>query len=141
MECENNGELISRTILGEVEQPIGTINLYDIENKSGFLATWIGQPYFGKGYNKIAKQLFFEELFFNLDIETVFMKVRKTNTRSLKAVAKLPYVINGNELYRNVYDKINEQKDVYQLFVVTKEHYTSYVQFALANEQNEEVVS
>ena len=79
IEAENNGELISRTILDEYEQPIGTINLYDIKDKSGFLATWVGRPYFGKGYNKLAKQLFLDELFFSLDIEKVFMKVRKAN--------------------------------------------------------------
>lgn len=142
IEAENNGELISRTILDEYEQPIGTINLYDIKDKSGFLATWVGRPYFGKGYNKLAKQLFLDELFFSLDIEKVFMKVRKANVRSLKALAKLPFVVNGKELYPEVYNSINEKEDIYELFVITKEHYSSYVHFAqIANNNEEEVVS
>ncbi|CDQ20388.1 hypothetical protein BN982_02727 [Halobacillus karajensis] len=64
LEAEDRGELISRTILDEWGQPIGTINLFDIQERKGFLATWLGRPYFGKGYNKIAKEAFFEELFF-----------------------------------------------------------------------------
>lgn len=140
--AECNGELISRTILDEFEQPIGTINLYDIHQQSGFLATWVGQPYFGKGYNKLAKQLFLDELFFTLNIETVFMKVRKNNARSLRAVAKMEYVENANQLYPDVYHAINAVEEVYDLFVITKEHYSSYVQFAKAGESEEaEVVS
>jgi|SRR5690625_833052 len=142
IESEQNGELISRTIIDEYEQPIGTINLFDVHEKSGFLATWVGNPYFGKGYNKLAKQQFLDELFFSLDIETVFMKVRKLNLRSLKAVSKLPYAANANQLYPEVYDAINKHGDIYDLFVITKEYYTSYVQFAnLSEQESAEVVS
>ncbi|RDW17448.1 GNAT family N-acetyltransferase [Oceanobacillus chungangensis] len=129
IEAEANGELISRTILDEYLQPIGTINLFDIQDKHGFLATWIGQPYFGKGYNRPAKDQFFNELFFSHDIEGIFMKIRKTNTRSLKAVLKLPYVSLGNEFYPEVYQEINANGDIYDLFVITKEQYLSYQQF------------
>lgn len=59
IEAEERGELISRTILDEQYQPIGTINLFDIVDDYGFLATWIGKPYFGKGYNSLAKTQFF----------------------------------------------------------------------------------
>ncbi|MFD2046445.1 GNAT family N-acetyltransferase [Ornithinibacillus salinisoli] len=133
MEAEENGELISRTILDEYHQPIGTINLFDIEDGHGFLATWIGQPYFNKGYNKMAKEQFFEEVFYNTSIETIFMKVRKTNARSLKAVLKIPYVALGNTVYPEVYQKINLQEEVYDLFTISREHYLSYQQFT-ANE-------
>lgn len=142
IEAEENGLLISRTILDEFEQAIGTINLFDIREKSGFLATWIGQPYFGQGYNKIAKQLFFDELFFQHGIENVFMKVRKTNVRSLRAVEKLGYVIEAGQLFPDVYQAINLEDDIYHLFVITKEHYTSYVQFTQhENATTAEIVS
>lgn len=142
MEAEQNGELISRTILDEYEQPIGTINLYDIHNHAGFLATWVGQPFFGKGYNKPAKEAFFEELFFQLGIETIFMKIRKTNFRSLKAIIKLNYVTHGNALYPEVYAEINRNEDVYELFAISKEHYETYLQFARVQiGAEEEVVS
>ncbi|WP_163529359.1 GNAT family N-acetyltransferase [Halobacillus ihumii] len=124
LEAEENGELISRTILDEWAQPIGTINLFDIEDNKGFLATWIGQPYFGKGYNQLAKELFFEELFFQLGIEAVFMKIRRTNMRSLKAALKIPYVMTANEIFPDVVLRINcGQEAAYDVFVITKEQY------------------
>jgi len=130
IEAEENGELISRTILDEYYQPIGTINLFDINENHGFLATWIGQPFFGKGYNKAAKELFFNELFFELNIEGIFMKIRRSNLRSLKAILKLPYVANGNTLFPDVFHHINRLEDVYDLFVISKEHYVAYQQFS-----------
>ncbi|MFD1040074.1 GNAT family N-acetyltransferase [Virgibacillus byunsanensis] len=134
IEAEENGELISRTILDEYHQPIGTINLFDIHNQHGFLATWIGHPYFGKGYNKLAKELFFEELFYRIGVKAVFMKIRKKNMRSLKAVLKLPYANLGNSLYPEVYEKINGSEDIYDLFVISKEQYAAYTQFTLADD-------
>ena len=130
MEAEENGELISRTILDEFQQPIGTINLFDIEENHGFLATWIGKPYFGKGYNRVAKEAFFDELFFNHFIDGIFMKVRKTNVRSLKAVLKLPYIALANQAYPEVFGKINPVEEIYDLFVISRENYMSYQQFA-----------
>ncbi|WP_079479369.1 GNAT family N-acetyltransferase [Halobacillus salinus] len=123
IEAEDRGELISRTILDEWEQPIGTINLFDISENKGFLATWIGQPYFGKGYNQTAKEAFFKELFFQLGIEAIFMKIRRTNLRSMKAALKIPYIGEANETFPDVYEWINQQSDVYDLFAITKEQY------------------
>lgn len=130
IEAENNGFLISRTILDEYEHPIGTISLYDIENQCGFLATWIGEPFFGKGYNKRAKELFLNELFYTVDtIQAVFMKIRKTNIRSSKAALKLPFVICGNDLYPEIYHEINQLEHEYNLFVIQKDLYISHDQF------------
>ncbi|MEN2768282.1 GNAT family N-acetyltransferase [Ornithinibacillus xuwenensis] len=129
IEAEEIGDLISRTIVDEYQQPIGTINLFDIEQNHGFLATWIGQPYFGKGYNRLAKEQFFDELFYDYEIETIFMKVRKTNIRSTKAVLKLPYVALGNTIYPEVYQKVNQQEEIYDIFAISREHYLSYQQF------------
>src|SRR5690606_39722204 len=75
IEAEERGELISRTILDEWDNPIGTINLFDIRENAGFLGTWIGKPYHGKGYNSLAKDAFFQELFFDKEIETVYMRI------------------------------------------------------------------
>ncbi len=71
IEAEEREELISRTILDEWGTPIGTINLFDIEEGAGFLGTWLGKPYHGKGYNSVAKEAFFNELFFELNIHTI----------------------------------------------------------------------
>lgn len=127
IEAEERGELISRTILDEWGAPIGTINLYDIQENAGFLGTWLGKPYHGKGYNKPAKDAFFDELFFELGIETIFMRIRKVNIRSIKAAEKLPYVVNANETRKAIYDKLNAVENVYDLFEISKDHYTLQV--------------
>ncbi|WP_100013314.1 GNAT family N-acetyltransferase [Lentibacillus sediminis] len=126
IEAEERGELISRTILDEYYQPIGTINLFDIQENHGFLATWIGEPYFGRGYNKQAKEQFFDELFLRLGLEGIFMKVRRSNIRSLKAALKLPYAGLANETHPDIYKKINQDEDVYDLFVITRSLYTAH---------------
>lgn len=126
IEAEERGELISRTILDEWGSPIGTISLYDINENAGFLGTWIGKPYHGEGYNKLAKDSFFQELFYELGIETIFMKIRKTNVRSAKAAQKLPYVVLANETRKHILDQINNGEDLYNLFEISKDVYTLY---------------
>lgn len=126
IEAEERGELISRTILDEWGAPIGTINLFDIENNSGFLGTWIGKPYHGLGYNQLAKDAFFEELFYELNMETIFVRVRKENGRSLRAMEKLPFAVNANDSRKNILDQINSGQNTYHLFEITKDNYTLY---------------
>lgn len=143
IEAEENGELISRTITDEYHHPIGTINLFDIEDNKGFLATWIGQPYFGKGYNQRAKDAFFEELFLYQGIEAIFIKIRKTNIRSLKAMLKIPFVSIGNVLYKEVYEKINAasaEAPIYELFVISKEQYMLHRDLNVVENEDEAVV-
>ncbi|NMD69992.1 GNAT family N-acetyltransferase [Bacillus sp. DNRA2] len=127
IEAEERGELISRTILDEWGTPIGTINLYDIQDNAGFLGTWLGKPYHGQGYNKPAKDAFFDELFFELGIEKIFMRIRKTNIRSLKAAEKLPYVSKANELRKSLYDQINSNDEIYDLYEISKDQYTFHM--------------
>lgn len=130
IELEEQGELISRTILDDFEQPIGTISLFDIQGTAGFLGTWIGQPYFGKGFSKSSKENFFDELFYETDIDTVFLKIRKENIRSRKSTVKLPYASDANESYRDVYEQINAEADIFDLFVVEKQRYLACKNFA-----------
>lgn len=141
IEAENRGELISRTILDEYDKPIGTINLYDIRDNYGFLATWLGRPYFGKGYNQLAKEQFFNELFFENGMEGIFLKVRRSNKRSINAVKKLPYVLHGNSLFPEIYEEINADEDIFELFVITKEEYLTHVPFTREESKEDEEVS
>ena len=127
LEAEENGELVSRTITDEWDTPIGTISLFDIENGAGFLGTWLGKPYHGKGYNTLAKEAFFNELFFELGIDTVFMRIRKQNIRSRMAAEKLPYVALANETRQQMYQKLNESEDVYDLYEISKDLFTLYL--------------
>lgn len=126
IEAEENREMISRTITNEWGAPIGTITLFDIENGSGFLGTWIGRPYFGQGYNQKAKEAFFNELFLDKGIDTVFMKIRLTNIRSKKAAEKLSYAALANYEYPDVYNKINPGEVVYDLYAITKERFLTH---------------
>lgn len=127
IEAEERGELISRTILDEWGAPIGTINLFDIEDNAGFLGTWLGKPYHGKGYNSPAKDAFFQELFYESGIETVFMRIRKVNIRSIKAAEKLPYVLKANESRKSIYEQLNANGEVYDLYEIPKDQYTFYL--------------
>lgn len=127
IEAEERGELISRTILDEWGTPIGTITLFDIEDNAGFLGTWLGKPYHGKGYNSPVKDAFFKKLFYELGIETVFMRIRKENIRSIKAAEKLPYVIKANETRTSMYEQLNANDTVYDLYEISKDRYTLYL--------------
>ncbi|MGP1910091.1 MULTISPECIES: GNAT family N-acetyltransferase [unclassified Metabacillus] len=126
IEAEERGELISRTILDEWGSPIGTISLFDIQDNAGFLGTWLGKPYHGKGYNQAAKDAFFNELFFELGIERIFLRIRKKNVRSTKAAEKLPYVVYANETRKPLLDEINQGEDIYNLYEISKDLYTFY---------------
>ncbi|WP_018759052.1 GNAT family N-acetyltransferase [Paenibacillus terrigena] len=132
---EEQRTCISSTILNEMGHPIGTIDLYNIVNKTGFLATWIGTPYFGKGYNQRAKESFFAELFLEHDIDTVFLKIRKQNIRSKKAVEKLQYVKLANDTNHEVYQSINLTEQIYDLYHVER------VGFLESNEDMQHVVA
>ncbi|MGM0899675.1 MAG: GNAT family N-acetyltransferase [Bacillota bacterium] len=127
IEAEERGELISRTILDDWGAPIGTINLFDIQDGAGFLGTWIGKPYHGKGYNAPAKDAFFQEVFYEKDIETIFMRIRKENVRSIKAAEKLPYVVKANETRKMIYDQLNANGDFYDLYEIPKDQYSLYL--------------
>ncbi|MCU9595745.1 GNAT family N-acetyltransferase [Caldibacillus thermolactis] len=138
MENEEKGVLISRTILDEWETPIGVITLYDINNHTGFLGTWLGKPYHGKGYNRIAKELFFQELFFEKDFESIFLRVRFENIRSQKAVEKIPYITKANETRPFIFEKINTNPNhyLYHLYEISKDAFTLYYKVQLQAEGN-----
>jgi RimJ/RimL family protein N-acetyltransferase len=127
IEAEERGELISRTILDDWGAPIGTINLFDIQDGAGFLGTWIGKPYHGKGYNAPAKDAFFQEVFYEKYIETIFMRIRKENIRSIKAAEKLPYVVKANDTRKMIYEQLNANGDIYDLYEIPKDQYSLYL--------------
>lgn len=122
---EQRGSTFSRTILDEMGSPIGTIGLYDIENNRGFLATWIGVSYQGKGYNGLAKQAFLEEVFLTTDIEEVIVKIRVTNEKSLRAFQK---VEGQSEL--SCFDPLYQVYDptVWKLYKITPDYYVEQIE-------------
>ena len=138
IEAEERGELISRTILDDWGSPIGTINLFDVQSNAGFLGTWLGKPFHGSGYNNRAKHQFFNELFFELNVETIFMRIRKVNTRSNKAAEKLSYVRSANDSRKTLLDEINEGEDRYNLFEINKDLYTLHTMRLNMSDNEEE---
>lgn len=126
---EEQKKVISRTILEEQGKPIGTISLFDIENKAGFLGTWLGVNYQGKGYNKVAKENFFKELFIQYDIESVYLKIRNNNVKSKKAVEKLTYVKIVNHNKPCLFKQINTNGYVYDLYAISKEDFLMYLNY------------
>lgn len=71
---------------------VGVITLKDITVESAHIGTWIGEPYWGRGYNEAAKELMFRYAFEELGLQRVFAGAAKHNIRSLKAQEKLGYV-------------------------------------------------
>ncbi len=121
IEEEQAGKAISRTIIDDWGQPIGTISIFDIQDGAGFLGTWIGQPFHGKGYNQKAKLLFLQELFFEHNFHTVFLRIRKQNARSKAAALKLPYVVCAKESHPALYEEINSGEVKFDLFKIPKD--------------------
>lgn len=127
IEQEERGELLMRVILDENGKAIGQIALYDMIGKSGFLGTWLGVPYHGKGYNRIAKETFFHEVFYEMDMESIFMKIRKTNIKSRKAAEKLPYAEDITLTKPHITAVVNGQESIYDVFEIRKEIYEQYM--------------
>ena len=121
LEEEEQGKTISRTITDDWGQPIGTINLYDIQDGAGFLGTWIGVPYQGKGYNQAAKHQFLSELFFEKDFHTIFLRIRIENEKSNRAAQKLKYAVCAKESHPVLYEEINSGEIKYHLFKIPKD--------------------
>ena len=128
IELEEQKQMISRTITDEWGQAIGTISLFDIRDGTGFLGTWLGKPYFGKGHNKSAKEAFFNEIFSETDIHTIFLRIREGNIRSRKAATKLPYTRFANDIYPDILKDINSNGIIYDLFEIPKEQYLLHKQ-------------
>lgn len=121
IEEEEEGKTISRTITDDWAQPIGTISIFDVQDGAGFLGTWIGLPFQGKGYNQKAKMLFLTELFFEYNFHTVFLRIRIENEKSKRAARKLPYIINANESHPALYAEINRGDKKFDLFNIPKD--------------------
>lgn len=140
IEAEQRGEMISRVIFNELNEPIGSIHLFDIKNHTGFLGTWIGKEHHGKGYNKLAKEYFFRELFYEKGITNVFMRIRCENLRSKRATEKLPYTSYANETHPIIFNEINQEQYIYDLYEVERDTFiNNYLNESVV--ANEEVVA
>jgi len=91
---ELEGKTVPRVILNKDFKVVGLTDLMfiDHQKKSCHIGTWIGHPYWGQGYNEASKIAILRIAFENLNLEHVFAGARKTNIRSQKAQAKLPFI-------------------------------------------------
>lgn len=124
---EAEKRVIPRVIVNEFDVVVGLITLWDYcpFRREGFLATLIGQDYWGMGYNQIAKDLFFDEVFNTQSLEHIYLLVRNYNERSIAACRKNPFLYQLNfieeiELREFYQDMIKED---HIIFCVRKEDY------------------
>ncbi|MBO8173084.1 MAG: GNAT family N-acetyltransferase [Bacillaceae bacterium] len=91
---EREGKTISRAILDENREFVGSISLMKINLNTGqaHLGTWLDKRVWGKGYNRLAKQEILKIAFLKLNLRRIFVGVRRANKRSIRAQEKLGYV-------------------------------------------------
>ncbi|MCU5481793.1 GNAT family N-acetyltransferase [Bacillus thuringiensis] len=94
IEEERQKRSLSRMIVNEENEIIGLTTLKHInyEKKQSHIGSWLGYPYWGKGYNEAAKKEIFKIAFLDLQLTYVFTGGKTNNIRSLKAQEKLPYI-------------------------------------------------
>lgn len=129
-ELEKVGKQYSRVILDETEELIGVITLKDIDhaNKTCHIGTWIGYPYWGKGYNELAKANILYTAFTTFDLEYVFAGAKLSNIRSQKAQEKLPYIRIGVDAeFPDEHEKLELQvKEPCTLNVIEKDRFLDW---------------
>jgi RimJ/RimL family protein N-acetyltransferase len=127
MAMEALGFALHRLILDSNDRLIGGISLVNIDQEEGsaFMGTWLGQAYWGQGYNQAAKMEMLRIAFEQLCLTRIFFVTPREHTRSLRALEKLPCTkVHVNRDYPSLCKRIEYQlgrKIV--LSVVTKEQW------------------
>lgn len=113
---EMMGNHVARMIMNEDFELIGVITLHNIdeEMQTSHMSTWIGKPYWGKGYNRLAKEKMFYHAFMERHLRTVFAGARVENFRSRKAQRKLPYMrCNVERIYPEELLRLERREQAY----------------------------
>ncbi|MGM0896490.1 MAG: GNAT family N-acetyltransferase [Bacillota bacterium] len=86
-EEEKSGTRVPRVILNEQNQLVGLTDLMFIDHtkKPCHIGTWIGQEYWGQGFNEASKAGILKIAFEELGLSRVFAGARTVNIRSQKA--------------------------------------------------------
>ncbi|RXT08729.1 GNAT family N-acetyltransferase [Ammoniphilus sp. CFH 90114] len=128
---ESEGKTVSRFVLNEGGEVIGATTLMEINKVEGTckLGSWLGQSYWGKGYNQAAKDAILRIAFEDLGLRLVFVGARRANLRSQKAQEKLPYITLGvEEQFPDIHQKLEEkEKQPCVLNVVYRDRYFDYI--------------
>lgn len=99
---EAMGLAVHRLLIVPRNTLIGAISLLNIDSDAGTaeMGTWLGRAFWGRGYNRAAKEKMLHIAFAQLHLRRVFLITRADNLRSLRALAKLEYVtLQVNDRY------------------------------------------
>ncbi|WP_088044368.1 GNAT family N-acetyltransferase [Bacillus sp. EAC] len=128
---DNEGRVISRVILNENNEVIGHTVLKQIDRGDGIchIGTWIGVPYWGRGYNEASKIEILKIAFEVLKMDYVFAGAKISNTRSRRAQEKLPYMtFNVEKEFPNELAIIEKETGVNCILnVVKKEDFENFI--------------
>ncbi|EOV9526261.1 GNAT family N-acetyltransferase [Bacillus cytotoxicus] len=137
IEEERQKKSLSRMIVNEENEIIGLTTLKHInyEKKQSHIGSWLGYPYWGKGYNEAAKKEIFKIAFLDLQLTYVFAGAKKANIRSLKAQEKLPYIsLHVEDRFPDEHSALEKEvKSSCVLHVVSREKFLNWLDL-----QNEE---
>ncbi|KGR82003.1 GNAT family N-acetyltransferase [Lysinibacillus odysseyi] len=129
---EKQFKQLSRVMLNKEDQLIGVITLKSISpySKTAHIGTWIAAPYWGKGYNELAKKMILTIAFKEMGLKYVFAGATVDNVRSQKAQIKLPYMlIDVGAQFPDELEKIEaETHSKCILNVITRELFLEYLQ-------------
>ena len=135
IEEERQKKSLSRGIVNEENEIIGLTTLKHInyEKKQSHIGSWLGYPYWGKGYNEAAKKEIFKIAFLDLQLSYVFAGAKINNIRSLKAQEKLPYIsLHVEDTFPNEHAALEKEvKSPCILHVVSRENFLNWLDFQI----------
>ncbi|GGF90764.1 N-acetyltransferase [Paenibacillus albidus] len=131
IEEEHTGNQVSRIILNEHKELVGITTLMFIKpvEKQCHIGTWIGQKYWGRGYNQASKLEILKIAFLELGMKFVFAGARKINIRSQKAQEKLSFIrLNVETLFPKELEFLEKrEKQSCVLHAFYKEDFINYL--------------
>ncbi|MGG0302000.1 GNAT family N-acetyltransferase [Bacillus albus] len=134
---------LSRMIVNEENEIIGLTTLKHInyEKKQSHIGSWLGYPYWGKGYNEAAKKEIFKIAFLDLQLSYVFAGAKTNNVRSLKAQEKLPYIsLHAEDRFPGEHSALeNEVQSSCVLHVVSRENFLNWLDLQKEEEKYEDI--
>jgi len=84
--------------LSDTDEYIGNVQLTDIKDGAAEFHIFIGEPtYWGKGIGKTATRELLKYAFFKLNLDTVYLVVKKENVGAIQVYLNSGFVIQGDK--------------------------------------------
>ena len=115
--ANHDNENIHRAIITDDGVYRGTISLKSITNKEAELAVAMCRDSIGKGYGTLAIGVMLLLAFEELQLNRVFLTVKKDNTRAMRAYEKNGFTLVGMDGNQYKYQILNRKKPVMLEFV------------------------